>query len=210
MRHRPRGGAALRAWAYARLGWPTLVSYIAPATRARSASPSGSAPSLDPGAGAAGPMPCVFRHPVPEAAAMTAAPRLESAPPSLRPHRLDDFPPVAAFFDQRLRSLHRRAARPAPRLARLRRGRRLWELLRLRRWAIEEKATGAFAGQVGLYKPPHFPSTRSAGSCSRRSNAAALPSRRRCAARAYAYDTLGWTTAVSYVDRANPPRSRLP
>ena len=32
-----------------------------------------------------------------------------------------------------------------------------WELLGFGAWAIEEKATGDFAGQLSLNKPPHFP-----------------------------------------------------
>ena len=88
---------------------------------------------------------------------MTAAPLIETERLVLRPHRMEDFPPFAAFYasegarfiggpmDDR-RAWHVFAADVGG-----------WELMGFGGWAIEEKASGAFAGQVALSKPPHFP-----------------------------------------------------
>ena len=67
-RHRRRGGARLRDWAYATQGWTTLVSYIDPenARSIRLAERLGA--RLDPAAPHPEDDPClVYRHPGPEA-----------------------------------------------------------------------------------------------------------------------------------------------
>jgi RimJ/RimL family protein N-acetyltransferase len=134
---------------------------------------------------------------------MTAAPVLATERLTLRPHRLADFPPFAAIY----------ASEAAAFIGGPMDARRAWavfgadvgswELMGFGGWAIEESATGAFAGQVALGKPPHFPE-REIGwlvfpAFQRRGYAreAAREARR------FAYAALGWTTAVSYVDPGN-------
>ena len=88
---------------------------------------------------------------------MTAAPRIETARLVLRPHRMEDFAPFAAFFAS---DAARYVGGPDARAARwhgFAGDVGAWELLGFGYWAIEERATGAFAGQVGLNHPPHFP-----------------------------------------------------
>jgi RimJ/RimL family protein N-acetyltransferase len=134
---------------------------------------------------------------------MTEAPVIRTARLTLRPHRLSDWEPMAAFFESdaakyvggpydRRRAWHGFASDVGS-----------WSLLGFGPWGVDETATGAFVGQVGLNKPAYFPE-REIGwivfpAFQRRGYAheAAL------AARAYAYRTLGWTTAVSYIDRDN-------
>jgi RimJ/RimL family protein N-acetyltransferase len=134
---------------------------------------------------------------------MTEAPTIRTARLTLRPHRLADFEPMAAFFESdasryvggpydRRRSWHGFAGDVGS-----------WNLLGFGCWGVELTATGAFVGQVGLNKPAYFPE-REIGwivfpAFQRRGFAyeAAL------AAREYAYGKLGWTTAVSYIDRDN-------
>ena len=106
----------------ARSGWDTLVSYIDPATpldparrAARPRHDPAAAPLDDPGA----------RLPPsrPGGARMTAAPRIETDRLVLRPHRMEDFAAIAAFFaSERGRASSAGRCR-APRLVRLRRGR---------------------------------------------------------------------------------------
>lgn len=134
---------------------------------------------------------------------MTEAPVLRTARLTLRPHRLDDFGPVAAFFAS---DASRHVGGPIDE-------RRVWfgfgadvgswSLLGFGAWAVEEAASGAFVGQVSLNKPSFFPE-RELGwivfpAFQRRGYAfeAAI------AARDYAFGTLGWDTAVSYIDRDN-------
>jgi RimJ/RimL family protein N-acetyltransferase len=122
---------------------------------------------------------------------------------TLRPYRLDDWDAFAAFFTS---EEARYVGGPVP-LPRLWNGFAsdvgIWALQGFGYWAVDESATGARVGQVGLSKPPHFPE-REIGwiiypAFQRRGygREAAL------AARDFAYTTLGWTTAVSYIDRDN-------
>ena len=91
---------------------------------------------------------------------MTAAPRIETDRLVLRPHRMEDFAAMAAFFASDAagfvggpmpapRAWHRFAADVGS-----------WDLLGFGAWAIEEKATGAFAGQVGAEQAAALPRAR--------------------------------------------------
>ncbi|MBP7000019.1 GNAT family N-acetyltransferase [Amaricoccus sp.] len=134
---------------------------------------------------------------------MTVAPVLRTARLTLRPHRLDDFAPFAAFFAS---DAARFVGGP------LREPRvwfgfgadvGSWTLMGFGAWAVEETATGVFVGQVGLNKPSFFPE-REIGwivfpAFQRRGYAREAA----CAARDYAFGILGWETAVSYIDRDN-------
>lgn len=131
------------------------------------------------------------------------APVIETGRLTLRPHRMDDWEAMAAFFESeasafvggpltRRRSWYGFAADVGS-----------WDLLGFGNWAVDETATGAFVGQVGLNRPPHFPE-REIGwivfaPWQRRGYA--IEAAR--AVRHFAYGTLGWDTAVSYVNPAN-------
>jgi RimJ/RimL family protein N-acetyltransferase len=134
---------------------------------------------------------------------MTAAPTLATARLTLRPHRLEDFPAMAAFF----------ASDAARYVGGPTNERRAWfgfaadvgswELMGFGAWAIEENASGGFVGQVALAKPSFFPE-RELGwivfpAFQRRGygREAAL------AVRDFAFGRLRWKTAVSYIDRDN-------
>lgn len=134
---------------------------------------------------------------------MTAAPRLETERLVLRAHIMDDFPPFAAFFASdaaryvggpltEARCWHGFAGDVGA-----------WELMGFGCWAVEEKATGAFAGQVGLNRPPHFPESEVGWILMTGFEGRGYATEAARAARTFAFDTLGWTTAVSYIDPAN-------
>ena len=84
-----------------------------------------------------------------------------------------------------------------------------WTLRGFGNWAIEEKASGAFAGYGGLWEPEGWhhrelmwgilPAYRGRGYAT---EAAAR-------ARAFAYGDLGWTTVVSYVAPDNRPSQKV-
>jgi RimJ/RimL family protein N-acetyltransferase len=134
---------------------------------------------------------------------MTAAPRLETERLVLRAHRMDDFEPFAAFFAS---DAARYVGGPLP----LRRSWHgfagdvgAWDLLGFGAWAIEEKATGAFAGQIGLNNPPHYPEREIGWILMPGFEGRGYATEAALAARAFAYGTLGWTTAVSYIHPDN-------
>jgi RimJ/RimL family protein N-acetyltransferase len=131
------------------------------------------------------------------------APRIETERLALRAHVMADFPPFAAFFAS---DAARHVGGPLSE-ARCWYGFAsdvgAWELLGFGNWAIEEKATGAFAGQVGLNYPPHFPEREIGWILMPGFEGRGYATEAARAARAFAYGTLGWTTAVSYIEPEN-------
>jgi RimJ/RimL family protein N-acetyltransferase len=134
---------------------------------------------------------------------MTAVPVLTTERLTLRPHRMEDFAPFATFFASNAAAYigGPMDARQAWKVFGAAVG--SWELLGFGGWAVEERVSAAVVGQVGLGRPPHFPE-REIGwivfpAYQRRGYAreAAREARR------FAFGTLGWTTAVSYVDPEN-------
>ena len=143
---------AVRGWAYATLGLGHARQLHRPRQPpARSASPSGSAPS-----------PTRRRRSTPgRPRGMTAAPRHRDRAP--RPPPAPDgglpgrWPPSSPPTPPASSAGRRRASAPgtpsAPDVG-------AWELMGFGAWAVEEKATGAFAGQVGLNQPAALPRAR--------------------------------------------------
>lgn len=134
---------------------------------------------------------------------MTEAPTLRTARLTLRPHRLDDFPAMAAFFASD-------AARYVGGPINERRcwfgfGADVgsWSLLGFGCWAIEETATRAFVGQVGLNKPAFFPEREIGWIVFPAHQRRGFAREAAVAARDHAFGRLGWDTAVSYIDRGN-------
>jgi RimJ/RimL family protein N-acetyltransferase len=131
------------------------------------------------------------------------APVLRAERLTLRPHAMADWEPMAAFFESDAAVY---VGGPLPR-------RRSWfgfgadvgswDLLGFGAWAVEDAATGAFVGQVGLNKPPHFPEREIGWIVFPPFQRRGFATEAARAARAFAYGTLGWTTAVSYIDRDN-------
>ena len=131
------------------------------------------------------------------------APVLATDRLTLRPHAMDDWEPMAAFFESdaaayvggplpRVRSWYGFGADVGT-----------WDLLGFGYWAVDETATGAFVGQVGLSHPPHFPEAELGWIVFPAFQRRGFATEAARAARAFAYGSLGWTTAVSYVDPGN-------
>jgi RimJ/RimL family protein N-acetyltransferase len=134
---------------------------------------------------------------------VTEAPVIATARLTLRPHRMTDWEPFAAFFEsdaaryvggplERRRSWHGFAGDVGS-----------WSLMGFGGWGIDETATGRFVGQVALSKPPHFPEREVGWIVFPEFQRRGFATEAGLAARAYAYGALGWSTAVSYVDRDN-------
>jgi len=136
---------------------------------------------------------------------MTAAPVLETERLILRPHRMEDFPAMAAFLAS---DASRFLGGPydAERAWQIF-GADVgaWELMGFGGWAAEDKATGAFVGQLSLNHPPHFPEREIGWLLFAGFEGKGYATEGARAVRAFAYGSLGWPTAVSYV---NPENSR--
>ncbi|MGD0525389.1 MAG: GNAT family N-acetyltransferase [Polyangiaceae bacterium] len=82
----------------------------------------------------------------------TTAPILDTERLRLRPHRAEDFADVAATWADPVvvRHITGRPSTPEESWARLLRYAGLWPLLGFGYWAVEERATGRYAGEVGF------------------------------------------------------------
>ena len=79
-------------------------------------------------------------------------PPLETERLRMRAHRVDDFPALKAMWSEEAVThyIGGRPMRPDECWTRLLRYRGLWPLLGYGYWAVEEKASGRFAGDVGF------------------------------------------------------------
>lgn len=84
-----------------------------------------------------------------------------------------------------------------------------WALMGFGAFAIEEKATGNFAGQVYLNNPPHFPENEIGWILLDGFEGKGYATEAALAARQYAYDVAGWKTAVSYISKPNTGSIRV-
>jgi RimJ/RimL family protein N-acetyltransferase len=86
------------------------------------------------------------------ASSLTRAPALETERLRLRPHTVADHADLAAMWgdDRVTRYIGGRASTAQESWARLLRYAGLWPLLGFGYWAVEDKATGRFAGDVGF------------------------------------------------------------
>ncbi|HET9069614.1 MAG TPA: GNAT family N-acetyltransferase, partial [Amaricoccus sp.] len=134
---------------------------------------------------------------------MTAAPVIETERLRLRPHRLEDFAPFAAFYASEAsrfiggplsaeRAWHAFASDVGA-----------WDLVGSGAWGLEEKATGALAGQLAANRTPHFPEPEIGWILLPGFEGRGYATEAASAVRDFAYGTLGWATAVSYVDPGN-------
>lgn len=136
-------------------------------------------------------------------------PVLETERMILRPNRLADFEPYAAFYAGD-RAIHRGG--PASRLQAWRFFTHEigdWAMRGYGFFAMEEKATGAYLGQVGPYYPEGWPEPEIGWLLMDGYEGRGFATEGALAARAYAYDTLGWTTAISLIRAENIPSRRL-
>lgn len=78
-----------------------------------------------------------------------------------------------------------------------------WRLRGFGYWSVEEKASGAFTGFVGLGFPVYHPERELGWVMQAGFEGKGYAFEAATAARAHAYDTLGWRTLVSYIDAPN-------
>ena len=79
-----------------------------------------------------------------------------------------------------------------------------WHLRGFGRWVVADKSTDAPLGVVGLYHPEAWPEPEVAWTLFDAAEGKGIAFEAAAASRAYAYDTLGWTTAISCIYPDNP------
>jgi len=84
-----------------------------------------------------------------------------------------------------------------------------WSLRGYGQWALEEKSTRAFAGWSGLWNPEGFPDREIAWSLTPASRGKGLAQEAGRRARSFAYETLGWDTAISLIAIGNEPSVKV-
>ncbi|MEM9523839.1 MAG: GNAT family N-acetyltransferase [Pseudomonadota bacterium] len=84
-----------------------------------------------------------------------------------------------------------------------------WSLHGFGAWAVERSVDGRTIGQVGLNAPPSFPERELGWLVYPDYRGRGYGCEAACAARGFAWRTLGWTTVVSYVDPQNAASIRL-
>ncbi|WP_170419088.1 GNAT family N-acetyltransferase [Ruegeria atlantica] len=70
-------------------------------------------------------------------------------------------------------------------------------------WGVEEKATGSYVGHVGLWFPHSWPEPEIGWTLMNHATGKGYATEAAMAARAHAYDVLGWETAISLIDPDN-------
>ncbi len=70
-------------------------------------------------------------------------------------------------------------------------------------WGVEDKETGEYYGHVGLWFPGGWPEPEIGWTLMENAEGKGIAHEAALAARQYAYQTLGWTTAISLVDPEN-------
>ena len=78
-----------------------------------------------------------------------------------------------------------------------------WHMRGFGRWMVADRVTDAPLGIVGLFYPEDWPEPEIAWSVFEVAEGQGIAEEAARAARAHAYDTLGWTTAISLIDPAN-------
>ncbi|KUJ77509.1 GNAT family N-acetyltransferase [Ruegeria profundi] len=78
-----------------------------------------------------------------------------------------------------------------------------WALRGYGFWGVEEKETGTYVGHVGLWYPEGWPEPEIGWTLMNHATGKGYATEAAQAARAYAYDILGWETAISLIDPDN-------
>ncbi|MCA0930227.1 GNAT family N-acetyltransferase [Ruegeria profundi] len=78
-----------------------------------------------------------------------------------------------------------------------------WALRGFGYWSVDEKDTGAYVGRIGLWFPEGWPEPEVGWTLMTHATGKGYATEAALAARTYAYDMLGWDTAISLIDPDN-------
>lgn len=137
------------------------------------------------------------------------APTLETERLIMRAPNLDDLEAMAAFYaTERSRFVGGPQTRELVwRTLAMEAGH--WILNGFGRWTLVEKSTGASVGTVGLWHPEGFPERELGWDLFEGATGKGYATEAALAARAHAYDVLGWTTLISLVADGNDASERV-
>lgn len=139
---------------------------------------------------------------------MTVAPTITTERLVLRPHLIEDFAQYAALF----------ASERAEYMGTLKRRHAWysftsdvaqWALLGHGAWAIQDRESSAFLGQVAILKPDHFPELELGWFLLEEAEGKGLAFEAAAAAKTYATDTMNVVSLVSYIAKDNHRSIRL-
>lgn len=78
-----------------------------------------------------------------------------------------------------------------------------WSIRGFGFWGIEDRNTGAYLGRAGLWFPHGWPEPEIGWTLMETAEGKGIAYEAACAARDHAYETLGWTTAISLIAPEN-------
>ena len=128
----------------------------------------------------------------------------------LRPFTLEDYPHYAACYaDAELSRFIGGPLTAGHAWRRLAAELGHWALRGYGYWALEDRETGAFVGSAGLWNPEGWPELEVGYWLMPEAHGRGLASEAAAEARRHAYEELGATTLVSYVDPENVASARV-
>lgn len=130
-------------------------------------------------------------------------PTLETERLFLRALRAEDFEDEARFFET---ERSRMVGGPLPRDQVWRVVAAMighWALRGFGFWALEEKTSGRYMGRVGLWQPEGWPDREIGWTLMTHAEGQGFAHEAALVARRYAFETLGWTTAISLIEGGN-------
>ncbi|MBY8976199.1 GNAT family N-acetyltransferase [Rhodobacteraceae bacterium NNCM2] len=134
---------------------------------------------------------------------MTEIPTLETERLILRAPRLDDFEPYAAFYASdrsvwedgpfdRARAWKEFATSAA-----------LWHFRGYGAFSVEDRASGAYLGEVGLFRPAHYPETELGWMVVPEAEGKGIAREAALCVRDWAFEAHGLSGLVNYIDPGN-------
>ena len=127
----------------------------------------------------------------------------------LRPNRMEDFEAYAAFYATDRATYRGGIKSKIEAFLMFSAEIGHWYLRGYGFWAIEEKATGTYCGQVGLWNPEGWPAPEVGWLLMNGFEGRGYAYEAAVRARAYAYDTLGWSEIASCIFEGNRNSIRL-
>lgn len=140
---------------------------------------------------------------------MTQIPTLTTQRLTLRPLANDDFPSLAEFYASDRSKYVGGPATEEQTWRMLATELGHWSLRGYGRWAVEETATGKLAGIIGPWCPLGWPEPEIGWDLMNGFEGRGYATEAAMAALQYAYDTLGWPTAISLVSPPNDGSRRV-
>lgn len=130
-------------------------------------------------------------------------PTLETDRLFLRALCQDDFEAEAAFFETEASRFVGGPKQPHEAWRNLAKMLGHWALRGFGFWGLEEKSTGLYQGRVGLWYPHGWYEQEIGWTLMPDATGKGYATEAAIASRKYAYEVLGWTTAISQIDPKN-------